>query len=191
VLAAEIYDATVLREGVQDRDDNQTRFVWLARAGGTGGGKADTVPVDQAISIGANGEAGHTPPLRACAGGGWKTSLVFWGAGADSPGWLVRCLDEFGRRAINLTRIESRPKRERMGSYMFFVDLQGRVSEPVIAEAVAGLEQICEQARVLGSYRASSAPAEAGAGSGGTEKHPAGDRHDEPAPSLHSGATDG
>ena len=191
VLAAEIYGARVLREGVQDRDDNETRFVWLARAGGAGGDRADTVPIDQAVSTGANGEPGHTPPLRRLAAGEWKTSLVFWGPGADSPGWLVRCLDEFGRREINLTRIESRPKRDRMGSYMFFVDLQGRVGEPAVAEAVAGLEQICEHARVLGSYRASSSPAEAEAGSGETEKHPVGDRHGEPAPSLHSGATDG
>ena len=57
----------------------------------------------------------------------WKTSLVFWGAGADSPGWLVRCLDEFARREINLTKIESRPRRERLGHYMFFVDLEGGV----------------------------------------------------------------
>ena len=79
---------------------------------------------------------------------------MFWGPGADSPGWLVRCLDEFGRREINLTKIESRPKRERMGSYMFFVDLQGRLSDTAVAEAVAGLREICEEARVLGSYRA-------------------------------------
>ena len=51
--------------------------------------------------------------------------MVFWGSGADSPGWLVRCLDEFAKRAINLTKIESRPQRARMGHYMFFVDLQG------------------------------------------------------------------
>ncbi len=44
---------------------------------------------------------------------------------------------------------------------MFFVDLQGRVSDPAITEAVAGLEQICEQARVLGSYRASGTPTDA------------------------------
>ena len=50
---------------------------------------------------------------------------MFWGPGADSPGWLVRCLDEFARREINLTKIESRPRRERLGHYMFFVDLEG------------------------------------------------------------------
>jgi hypothetical protein len=78
-----------------------------------------------------------------------------------------------------------------MGSYMFFVDLQGRVSDPGITEAVAGLEQICERARVLGSYRASSAPTNAVESAAGTGKRRASVRHDEPAPSLHSGATDG
>lgn len=156
-LAADIYSATVLREGVQDRDDNETRFLWLATRPPTG-------------------EAGDTalPPLRPAAGEpGWKTSLVFWGAGADSPGWLVRCLDEFARRSINLTKIESRPKRERMGNYMFFVDLQGRASDPAVAEAIAGLEAICRHARVLGSYPSAAS------------------RNERPVPSLHSGAADG
>ncbi len=187
-LAAKIYGGAVIREDVQDRDDNETRFVWLARAGGGTGERAEAVP---AVPVGQGGERTRTPPLRARAGEGWKTSLVFWGPGADSPGWLVRCLDEFGRREINLTKIESRPKRDRMGSYMFFVDLRGRVSDPAVTEAVAGLTRICEQARVLGSYRASSALTDAVAGAGGTEKHPASNRHDGPAPSLHSGATDG
>ena len=189
VLAAEIYGACVLREDVQDRDDNATRFVWLARAGAGADGKAGGEPGDRDTHGGE--ERTHTPPLRARADGEWKTSLVFWGPGADSPGWLVRCLDEFGRRGINLTKIESRPKRDRMGSYMFFVDLQGRGSDLATAEAIAGLRRICEQARVLGSYRTGSIGMDALASAGATEKQPAGNRHDEPTPSLHSGATDG
>jgi prephenate dehydratase len=175
LLASEIYGATVLREGVQDRDDNETRFVWLARREeGAQGGRED-------------------PPLRSSSGGEgeWKTSLVFWGPGADSPGWLVRCLDEFGRREINLTKIESRPKRERMGSYMFFVDLQGPLSDAAVAEAVAGLREICEEARVLGSYRASRACRGAPAGALEAGKGTTADRHGSSVPSLHSGATDG
>jgi prephenate dehydratase len=189
VLAAEIYGASVLREGVQDRDDNETRFVWLARAPAGANGEISGAPGNRDAH--GEGERTRTPPLRPRTGGEWKTSLVFWGPGADSPGWLVRCLDEFGRRDINLTKIESRPKRDRMGSYMFFVDLQGRVSDPAIAEAVAGLQRICEQARVLGSYRTGSAAMDAVAGAGSAEEQPAVDRHDEPTPSLHSGATDG
>jgi prephenate dehydratase len=135
LLAAEIYGATVIREGVEDRDDNETRFVWLARAGSDG-----------------------EPPLSASASGEWKTSLVFWGPGVDSSGWLVRCLDEFARRGINLTKIESRPLREWLGSYMFFADLAGHVAEAHVAEAIAGLGDLCEEVRVLGSYRAAAGP---------------------------------
>jgi prephenate dehydratase len=137
LLAAEIYGGTVVREGVQDRDDNETRFVWLARADAE----------DSAA------------PLRDVAGGAWKTSLAFWGRGADSPGWLVRCLDEFARRGINLTKIESRPLRERLGTYMFFVDLEGRIDERPVQEAVAGVSPMCEEVRVLGTYRTAPAPA--------------------------------
>ncbi len=190
VLASEIYGAAVLREGVQDRDDNETRFVWLARAHDYADGTTGDGLPDHDTSQARGGER-HIPPLRPRNGGGWKTSLVFWGPGADSPGWLVRCLDEFGRRAINLTKIESRPKRDRMGSYMFFVDLQGSVSDPAIAEAVAGLAQICERARVLGSYPMGGHPLDAVTVAGRSREQAAGDRHGESEPPLHSGATDG
>ncbi|HEX7610443.1 MAG TPA: hypothetical protein VF380_07210, partial [Solirubrobacteraceae bacterium] len=95
--------------------------------------------------------------LAGAQGGPWKTSLVFWGLGAGSPGWLVRCLDEFARRDINLTKIESRPRRERLGSYMFFADLIGRAEERRPAEAIAGLRALCEGVLVLGSYPAARA----------------------------------
>ena len=55
------------------------------------------------------------------------------GAGADRAGWLVLCLDEFARREINLTKIESRPMRERLGHYMFFVDLEGSLADEVVS----------------------------------------------------------
>jgi prephenate dehydratase len=135
LLAAGIYGGTVVREGVQDSEDNETRFVWLARA-----------------------RHGTPPPLSGAAVRAWKTSLVFWGPGAERPGWLVRCLDEFARRDINLTRIESRPRRRRLGSYMFFADLSGNARERPVAEAVAGLRGLCEEVRVLGSYLAAREP---------------------------------
>jgi prephenate dehydratase len=144
-LAAEIYGGTVIREGVQDRDDNVTRFVWLARAVGE---------LEDAAGTPAGLVQRSAPPLRAASGGreDWKTSVVFWGPGADSHGWLVRCLDEFARRSINLTKIESRPQRATLGHYMFFVDLQGNAREATVAEALAGLSEVCDQVRVLGSY---------------------------------------
>ena len=132
----------MVREGVQDRDDNVTRFVWLARVGG---GTRDERPLASEPPLRA---ATESPPTR------WKTSVVFWGPGAESPGWLVRCLDEFARREINLTKIESRPRRARLGHYMFFVDLQGSAREPRWRQALEGLRAVCEEVRVLGSYPA-------------------------------------
>jgi prephenate dehydratase len=127
-LAAELYGGHVLREGVDDDPDNETRFVWLARTGAPPAGDPDAA--------------------------GWKTSVVFAGAGDASPGWLVRCLSEFAFRGVNLTKIESRPRRGRLGHYLFLVDLEGRADHAPVAEAVAGLHGHCEEVRVLGTYPA-------------------------------------
>jgi len=135
VLAASIYGGTIVRERVADSEDNETRFVWLARETETPAGAS----------------AAETAPLRPTTGE-HKTSIVFWGAGAERPGWLVRCLDEFARREINLTKIESRPRREWLGSYMFFADLAGRADDRRVSEAIDGLAGMCERVRVLGSY---------------------------------------
>jgi prephenate dehydratase len=131
-LAAETYGCTVLRERIEDHPDNETRFVWLGRS---------------------DAEAAGPPlrePTRADAAG--KTSLVFWGPGADQSGWLVGCLDEFASRGINLTKIESRPRRERLGHYMFFADLEGWADDERVASALEGLRAHCQGVRVLGSY---------------------------------------
>ena len=120
-LAAELYDCRVVAEDVEDHPDNVTRFVWLARA-------------DQA------GDPGEDA----------KTSIVFWGGGDQEPGWLLRVLGEFAGREVNLTRIESRPRRTGLGHYMFFIDLEGRADSPAVSEALGALE--VQELRVLGSY---------------------------------------
>lgn len=128
-LAAERYGARVLRADVQDGDDNETRFVWLARRG--------------------DGD----PPVGDPAGP-HKTSIVFWGRGDATPGWLVDCLAELSRRDVNLTRIESRPRRVGLGHYMFFVDLEGRADAPAVAAGLEALAGHCEELRTLGTYPA-------------------------------------
>lgn len=129
-LAASIYGASVLLEDVDDEQGNQTRFVWLARASAAEAIRAQ---------VGGSGEA--------------KTSIVFWGAGDGSAGWLVNCLAELSERDINLTRIESRPRRIGLGHYMFFADFGGAIGDARVADAVEGLRGRCEEVRVLGSYR--------------------------------------
>jgi len=121
--AAELYDCELLLEGVEDSDENTTRFVWIAPAG--------TEPIGE---------------------GQWKTSLVFSELGADHPGALVDALSEFSTREINLTRIESRPMRQGLGRYMFFCDLEGKVDDSIVSEAIAQLETKAESVRILGSY---------------------------------------
>jgi prephenate dehydratase len=127
-LAAARYGCRVLRVGVEDGPENETRFVWLSPRAGVN-------------EFGDTGERG-------------KTSIVFWGVGSDAPGWLVRCLSEFADREVNLTRIESRPRKEGLGSYMFFLDLEGRVRQPRVADALDGLSRRVEVLRILGSFPA-------------------------------------
>jgi prephenate dehydratase len=126
--AAELYGCEILCADVDDAAGNETRFVWLGRRE-----PADPSP------------GGHGP---------WKTAIVFWGVGAEAPGWLVRCLSELSSRGVNLTRIESRPRKQGLGRYMFFCDLEGRDSENPVAEALAGLRTHVEHLRVLGSFPA-------------------------------------
>ena len=64
----------------------------------------------------------------------------------------MRCLAEFADRDVNLTRIESRPRREGLGSYMFFVDLDGHADAPAVAEAIEALRTHAAAVRVLGSF---------------------------------------
>jgi prephenate dehydratase len=127
--AAGRYGAAVLREEIDDEPGNATRFVWLARAGTTPDGEADPA----------------TP---------WKTSVLFAGSGDAQPGWLVRCLSEFAFRGVNLTKIESRPMRGRLGHYLFHVDMEGRADEAGVADAVSALQAHCDEVRLLGTYPA-------------------------------------
>jgi prephenate dehydratase len=97
-------------------------------------------------------------PAAEAGGSGSKTSLVFWGSGDESPGWLVHALQELAGRGVNLTRIESRPRRISLGHYMFFLDLEGGADDPPVAEALAALGEQVEVLRVLGSYTNAGGP---------------------------------
>ena len=66
----------------------------------------------------------------------------------------MSCLSELAFRGVNLTRIESRPLRAGLGSYMFFADLDGRDSDPQVVDALSGLRGRVNVLRVLGSFPA-------------------------------------
>jgi prephenate dehydratase len=66
----------------------------------------------------------------------------------------VRCLSEFAFRGVNLTKIESRPRRGRLGHYLFHVDMEGRGGESAVDDAVRALHAHCEEVRLLGTYPA-------------------------------------
>lgn len=70
----------------------------------------------------------------------------------ERHGALNGVLTELAARSINLTRIESRPWRERIGEYHFILECEGHVADPRIGESLATLHRICADVRFIGSY---------------------------------------
>lgn len=85
------------------------------------------------------------------ATGNDKTSLAFSFAD-DRPGLLMSTLQEFSTRGINLTKVESRPTKERLGEYIFLLDLAGHRSDATVAEALNAVEAQASFFRIFGSY---------------------------------------
>ncbi len=79
-----------------------------------------------------------------------KTSIVF--SVKDEVGVLHRMLDPFAKNRINLSKIESRPLKQKPWEYVFFLDLEGHIQEPRIQRALKKLEKSCLFIKILGSY---------------------------------------
>ncbi len=79
-----------------------------------------------------------------------KTSIVL--AIHHIPGALYQCLAEFAAHGINLTKLESRPDRQRPWHYVFYLDFEGHRAEPECRKALDALEDKCAFVKVLGSY---------------------------------------
>lgn len=121
-LAAKTYDCVVLEADIEDHPENETRFVFLARQ---------------------RERQNFFEP--------YKTSIVCEII-KDQPGALLLILQEFSFRHINLTKIESRPSKRRLGDYVFIVDMEGKVDDPTIADALRCLCCKLPRLTVLGSY---------------------------------------
>lgn len=79
-----------------------------------------------------------------------KTSLVF--ATENSPGALHDCLGVFATRGINLTKLESRPSKDKPWEYVFYVDFEGHTEDDTCGQAVAALQKMSRFLKILGSY---------------------------------------
>ncbi|MGZ4200403.1 MAG: prephenate dehydratase, partial [Thermoleophilia bacterium] len=123
-LAAEMYECHVVAADIDDAEENRTRFMFVSR---------DEAPQDLDAR--------------------YKTSIVC-GIAKDQPGSLLMILSEFAYRFVNLTKVESRPSKQALGDYIFFIDMEGRAGDEPIAQALKCLLCKLPWVKVLGSYPA-------------------------------------
>ena len=121
-IAAKNYQLKVIAEGIGDNTKAVTRFVVVEKPG--------EIPA---------------------ATGKDRTSLAVFIA-IDHAGALLEILNEFAKHQVNLSFIQSRPTGSQLGHYHFIIDTEGHIDDQPVSAAVAGLKQICEDIRFLGSY---------------------------------------
>ncbi len=126
-FARSIYRAELLRSDIQDHESNRTRFVLVG--------------------------ATDLPQLHAPNAIAIKTTLVIELA-SDYPGALYQVLAAFAWRSINMTKIESRPTKKRLGSYHFILDVERKIDDVLLTGAIAEVEALGCDVQCFGSYPA-------------------------------------
>ena len=121
-IAAKNYQLKVIAEDIGDNTKAVTRFVVVEKPG--------QIPA---------------------ATGKDRTSLAVFIA-IDHAGALLEILNEFAKHQVNLSFIQSRPTGSQLGHYHFIIDAEGHIEDKPVAAALAGLKEICEDIRFLGSY---------------------------------------
>ena len=121
-IAAKNYQLKVIAEDIGDNTTAVTRFVVVEKPG-------------------------KVPAVT----GKDRTSLAVFIA-IDQAGALLEILNEFAKHQVNLSFIQSRPTGAQLGHYHFIIDTEGHIDDQAVSAAVAGLKQICEDIRFLGSY---------------------------------------
>ncbi len=124
-LAAKLYDLEVLADSIEDHPENATRFVLVARA-----------------------EAGLPAPT-----GHDLTSIVLFQR-HNAPGSLHAILGEFAARGLDLTKLESRPRKQALGQYCFLIDVVGHIGDEVVADCLRQVHASLAEVKLLGCYPA-------------------------------------
>ncbi|MBD2844597.1 prephenate dehydratase [Paenibacillus sp. IB182496] len=119
---AELHGLDVLQLGVTDHNNNFTRFLLLGQR-----------------------------PFVERTSDTYKTSIQIT-LPEDYPGALHQVLSAFAWRRINLSRIESRPTKKKLGSYYFYIDIEMSLDTVLLPAAISEIEAIGCQVRILGSY---------------------------------------
>ena len=122
-FAAEIHGAKVYAHDIEDHFGNQTVFALIGRQG-------------------------HAPVFT---GTKFKTSVALF-LNMDRAGTLNIILSEFAYAGVNLSLIQSRPTKQALGDYMFFIEFEGNANEPNIQTALNCLRLKLREVKVLGSY---------------------------------------
>jgi prephenate dehydratase len=131
-LAAKLYDLEVVSEAIEDHPENATRFVLLARE-----------------------EAGLPPRT-----GHDRTSIVLFQR-RNAPGSLHAILGEFAARGLDLTKLESRPRKQALGQYCFLIDVVGHIADDVVADCLREVHAHLAEVKLLGCYPAAGEGADA------------------------------
>jgi prephenate dehydratase len=126
--AAELYGLEVVAERVQTVRDNVTRFFLISR----------------------RGPSRPKPPRIKRKSMGWRTSVVC--AVRNEPGALFDLLGCFKAEDVNLSKLESRPRRDPPWEYVFYLDLDGRRSDKGLAASLRAAKKVTTFLQVLGSY---------------------------------------
>lgn len=124
--AAALFGLEVLASDIASDRQNRTRFWIVAR------------------------QDAAAPALRPEPANGARTTVVF--GVRNEPGTLLAALHAFADRGVNLSKLESRPSRERAWEYVFWADLDGSVDDPACRAALADLRARTTLVRVLGTY---------------------------------------
>ena len=119
--AAKSYNLKIIKENIQDTENNYTRFIEISNK--------------------------KINPISKKS----KTSLIF--ATRHIPGALYKALEPFAKRKINLTKLESRPDKEKAWQYIFYLDFEGNINDKKVLEAIKEMKERTKFIKFLGSYK--------------------------------------